>query len=271
MQDGETVSLGDKTIEFVYTPWVHWPETMSAYLQEDKIVFSCDFFGSHLATSELFVTEEARVYQSAKRYFAEIMMPFKVMARKNLERLAALELDFIAPSHGPIYSRPQFILDAHRRWLDEKPENLVVLPYISMHHSTKLMVDYLVSALVERDVRVQQFDLTEGDIGQLAMYLVDGATIVVGSPAVLGGPHPKAAYAALLANALRPKARFLSVIGSYGWGSKMVETLSGLVSSLKVEVIEPVLAKGLPREETYRSLDILAESIAQKHRELGLE
>ena len=85
VNDGETVSLGDKTLKFVHTPWVHWPETMVTYLEEDRILFSCDFFGSHIATTDLFVSDEGRVYEAAKRYYAEIMMPFRNVIGKNLE------------------------------------------------------------------------------------------------------------------------------------------------------------------------------------------
>ena len=99
------------------------------------------------------------------------------------------------------------------------------------------------------------------------MALVDAATVVVGAPTVLGGPHPLAAYATLLANALRPKAKFLSIIGSYGWGGKTVETLAGMIPNLKVEVLEPVLCKGLPSETDFKALDRLAGKIAQKHKD----
>jgi flavorubredoxin len=270
VSDGETISLGDKTLKFIYTPWVHWPETMVAYLEEDKILFSCDFFGSHIATTNLFVSDEARVYEAAKRYYAEIMMPFRTIIKKNLEKLAAIEMDIIAPSHGPIYPRPAFILDAHKDWIEGPSKNLVVLPYISMHNSTKQMVDFLVSSLVEKGIAVEQFNLTVTDIGKLAMALVDAGTIVIGTPTVLAGPHPNAVNAAFLTNALRPKARFLSIIGSYGWGGKTVEILTGMLSNLKAEVIEPVLVKGLPSESDFKALENLAETIATKHKEAGL-
>jgi len=132
------------------------------------------------------------------------------------------------------------------------------------------MVDYLASALVKNSVRVELFNLTVADIGKLAMALVDAATIVVGTPTVLAGPHPLAAYAAFLANALRPTVKFLSIIGSYGWGGKTVETLAGMIPNLKVQVLEPVLCKGLPSPDDFIALDRLAESIAKKHSELNL-
>ncbi len=269
VKDKETLSLGDKTLEFIYTPWVHWPETMTTYLREEKILFSCDFFGSHLAATDLFVTDEEQVYEAAKRYYAEIMMPFRTNIQKNLERIKEYAIDIIAPSHGPMHNRPEFILSAYHSWAFEEPKNIVVLPYISMHGSTREMVEYLVEALTKRGVTVKQFDLTATDIGKLAMALVDAATVVIGTPTVLAGPHPNVAYATFLANALRPKLRFVSVIGSYGWGGKAVEQLAAMIPNLKVEILDPVLSKGFPKETEFKALDKLADTIAQKHKEHG--
>jgi len=271
VKDGETLSLGDKTLQFNHTPWVHWPETMVTYLNEDRILFSCDFFGSHIATADLFVTDQGRVYEAAKRYFAEIMMPFRSMIEKNIEKLAGYDIQMIAPSHGQIHDRPSWIMEAYRDWVTGTPKNLVVIPYVSMHGSTREMVNHLAAALVENGVRVELFPLPVTDIGKLAMALVDAATIVVGTPTVLAGPHPLAAYATFLANALKPRVKFLSIVGSYGWGGKTVETLAGMIPNLKVEVIEPVLCKGLPSKTDLGSLDGMAGAIAEKHRENGYQ
>jgi len=265
VDDGATLSLGDRTLEFVHAPWVHWPETMLTYLREDKILFPGDFFGSHLATTDLYVSDEGRVYEAAKRYYAEIMMPFRKIIQKNLEKVQGYEISLIGPSHGPMYDRPEFILEAYRDWVFSDPKNIVVLPYISMHGTTRVMVDYLVDALVEKGVTVQQFNLAVTDIGKLAMALVDAATIVIGSPTVLTGAHPNVVYAAYLANALRPKVKFVSIIGSYGWGGKMVKQLAGMISNLKVEILDPVVVKGYPRDEDFAALDKLATIIAEKH------
>ena len=269
VEDGESLSLGNKTLKFLHTPWVHWPETMVTFLQEDNILFSCDFFGSHLATTDLYVTDEARVYEAAKRYYAEIMMPFRKIMRKNLEKVEEHEIDLIAPSHGPLYDQPSFIIDAYRDWVSENPKNVVVLPYVSMHGSTEKMVTYLVSALAERGVTVHQFNLAATDIGKLAIALVDAATIVIGTPTVHVGPHPNVFYAAYLANALRPKLKFASIIGSYGWSSKAVEQIAGLIPNLKVEMLDPVLCRGFPKEADFKALDDLAAAIAEKHQEHG--
>lgn len=267
IEDGETLSLGDKTLKFIFTPWVHWPETMVTFLEEDKILFSCNFFGSHIASSDLFVTDQGRVYEAAKRYFAEIMMPFRSIIKKNMEKLAPYDIEMIAPGHGQIFSDSSFILDAYKKWTEGAPGNTVVIPYVSMHESTRLMVEHLVAALVDKGVRVEQFNLAVTDIGKLAMALMDAATIVVGTPTILSGPHPYAAYAAFLANALRPNTKFLSVVGSYGWGGKTVDTLAGMIPNLKVEVIDPVLCKGVPTASVFNALDDLAGAIARKHKE----
>jgi flavorubredoxin len=269
VSDGETLSLGDKTLEFIHASWVHWPETMLTYLREDKILFPCDLFGSHLATTDLYVADEGQVYEAAKRYFAEIMMPFRTSIEKHLEKLNSYKIDIIAPSHGPMYDKPSFILEAYRSWVFGPPKNIVVLPYISMHGSTQKMVEYFVGALVDRGVTVKQFNLAATDIGKLAMTLVDAPTMVIGTPTVLVGPHPNVAYAAFLANALRPRLQFISIIGSYGWGSKAVEQLTGMIPNLKAEVLDPVIIKGFPREEDFKALDNLASTIAEKHKERG--
>ncbi len=270
VEDGETVSLGNKTLRFLYIPWVHWPETIGAYLEEDNILFPCDFFGSHLATSNLFVEDKPRVYEAAKRYYAEIMMPFRLPIRKNLEKISDLEIDMIATSHGPIYDEPEFIIDAYKDWVSDDVKNEVLVPYISMHDSTRSMVDYFVDTLAEKGMKPIPFNLTVTDIGRLAVSMVDAATMVIGSPTVLGGAHPKVAYAAYLANALRPKTKFLSIIGSFGWGSRMIEQLKEMVPHLRVDLIEPVQIKGLPEPEEYAKLDDLADKIAEKHKEIGI-
>jgi len=270
IEDGQTLSLGDKTLKFVFIPWVHWPETFGTYLAEDKIFFPCDFFGSHLATTSLFVEDEPMVYECAKRYYAEIMMPFRAPIKNNLKKMEQLQIEIIAPSHGPVYQRPKFIIDAYKDWVSDEVKNEVVLAYVSMHDSTREMAEHFVDALAQRGIKVRQFNLVGVDIGELAMALVDAATVVIGSPTFLVGPHPAAAYAAMLTNALRPKTRFFSIIGSFAWAGKMVEQLTGMLSNLKVEVMEPVVAKGLARDEDFDALDKLADNIAAKHREIGI-
>ena len=260
----DTISLGDKTLEFIDTPWVHWPETISTYLKEKNILFSCDFFGSHLATSDLYVRDEKEVYRAAKRYYAEIMMPFRKVIKSNLVKVDNYNIDIIAPSHGPIYDKPEFILDAYKEWTSDETKPEVVVPYVSMHGSTEDMINYFINRLIEKDIKVKPFNMAKMDLGELAISLVDTSTIVLGSPTVLTGPHPLAVYVSYLANALRPKAKYASIIGSYGWAGNMVDDVVGMLDKLDVELLEPVVSKGKATEEDYNEIDRLVEEIEEK-------
>ncbi len=269
VNDRETISLGNRILEFIHAPWVHWPETMLTYLKEERTLFSCDLFGSHLAATGLYVTDERQIYESAKRYYAEIMMPYRTNIQRHLERLKEYDIVTIAPSHGPVYDKPEFILKAYRSWVFDAPKNMVVLPYISMHGSVRRMVEHFGEALDKKGVTVKQFDLTVTDLGKLAIALVDAATIVIGTPTMLAGVPPTVAYAAFLANALRPKLKFAAVIGSYSWGGRAVEQLIGLIPNLKLDILGTVIARGFPKEADFKALDDLAETIAGKHKEQG--
>ena len=268
-KDGESIPLGGRSLQFISAPWVHWPDTMFTYIPEERILFTCDFLGSHLASSHLFASDEADLYLPAKKYYAGIMMPFRSSVKRHLERIEKLDVDIIAPSHGPLQDRPGLILDAYRDWASERVKNEVVLAYVSMHGSTRIMADYLGEALISRGVAVRRFDLTDYDLGDLAQSLVDAATIVIGTPTILAGAHPLALYAATLANSLRPKTRYASVIGSFGWGGKMLEQITESLSSLKVEFLDPVVARGMPKEDDFAALDRLADEIAALHQKLA--
>ncbi len=265
VEDGETLDLGGKTLRFMHMPWVHWPETMVTYLPENHMLFSCDFFGSHLAMSDIFAGNDPYVFEAAKRYYAEIMMPFRKQIRDHLKKVRELACTCITPSHGPIHDQPEGIMAAYEDWVSDRVSNRVVIPYISMHGSTEAMVNYLVAALAERGVTVQKFELSTTDIGKLAMSLVDAATIVIGTPTVHVGPHPSVFSATHLANALRPKLKYAAIIGSYGWGTKAAEQISGLIPNLKVEVLGTVLCKGFPRADAFAALETLADAIKAKH------
>ncbi|OXU15067.1 FprA family A-type flavoprotein [Sedimentisphaera salicampi] len=270
IEEWETLSLGDKTLQFFFIPWVHWPETMAAYLQEDKVLFPCDMFGSHYATSEMFAKSDAYQLELIKSYYAEIMMPYKKVIVKNLEKIDQLDIDMIAASHGPIYDDPQFPINAYKDWVSDKVTNHVVIPYISMHHSTRIMVEHLIDELTERGIHARPYNLIGCDISQLASSLVDSATVVLAGPQILAGPHPALANAAFLANMLKPKTKFVSIMGSYGWGGKMVEKLKAAIPNIKAELIEPLMIKGMPREDDLQLINEFADKILEKHRSEGL-
>ena len=265
--DKEEISLGDKTLRFILAPGVHWPDTMFTYIVEDNLLCTCDFLGAHYTFSDVFAPESDELYRSAKRYYAEIMMPFRAMCKKYTKMIKEeIKPEMILPSHGPVYKNPAFILDAYEDWACDDGKNLVLLPFVSMYGSTEEMIDYLEKGLNSKGIQTMKFDIVEGDLGDLAMGLVDAETLVLGSSMVLAGPHPMAANIAYLAGVLRPKAKFASFVGSYGWGGNLFGKLGEMLGNLKLDVIEPVLVKGKPKAEDFAKLDTLINEIYEKHR-----
>lgn len=267
IKSGDTLQLGDLSLEFIPAPWVHWPETMLTYCPEKEILFSCDLFGSHYATSDLYATDMAREELLAKRYYGEIMMPFRSNIVTYLGMLKEKNISTIAPSHGPLIKPADSIMDLYREWTGDQVKNTVLIPYVSMHGSTSRMVRILADLLIERGIGVRPFNVSQADSGALAMELVDAATVVFAAPTVLFGPHPGMVSVAYIANLLRPKTRYASVIGSYGWGGKTVETLKSFIPHIRAELIEPVYIQGAPGEKTRTELIKLADTIAAKHRD----
>ena len=266
IEDGETLSLGDRTLRFIVTPWVHWPDTMVTYLEEERILFTCDFFGSHLATSDIMEVPEGFL-REAKRYYAHIMMPFSQMVTSNLRKISDLDISLIAPSHGPLVSIPDLIIDAYTKWTSGGSKT--VIAYTTMHRSTEIMVERLTEKLMELDVSVRPINVAESDTGEFLTELVDALVLVVASPTVLTRPHPAVASALYLVNALRPPLKHIALMGSYGWGTLIESEVKGLLSNLNVKYIEPVLVKGLPREEDLQRIDELAIQIKEIGGELN--
>ncbi len=270
INDGEQLSLGDKTLQFIFAPNVHWPDTMFTHIIEDNIIFTCDFLGAHYVFDDVFAKPSEELTHSAKRYYAEIMMPFRMLCKKYTKLIQEMGVDIICPSHGPIYNNPSDILDLYADWTKDEGKNLVLLPYVSMYGSTKEMIDYLSEKLGEKHIKTLKYDIVRGDLGDLAMGLVDATTMILGTSMVLAGPHPASVNIAYLAGVLRPKLRIASFVGSYGWAGKLFEPLAECLSKLKLDIIEPIQIKGKLTEGDYKKLDNMVNSIYDKHKALGL-
>ncbi|BAL81367.1 FprA family A-type flavoprotein [Caldisericum exile] len=270
IKDYDKLSLGNKTLTFIFTPWVHWPETMSTYLQEDKILFTCDFFGSHYATSELYAKNSEIVLEGAKRYYAEIMMPFRNFIKSNINKIEKFDFEIIAPSHGPMWNDPKFIINAYLDWISPVVKNEVVVLYTSMHGSTKVIVDELYNRLVENGIKVTPFNLVSADLGEIAISLVDAATIIFAFPTVLTGPHPLGASITYFVNAIKPKTKFASFITSYGWGGMTIKWVKEHIGNLKVEMLGELEFKGLPKKEDIEKVNEIVMRIVEAHKSIGI-
>lgn len=264
IKHNEELSLGDKTLRFLMAPGVHWPDTMFTYIVEDNLLCTCDFLGAHYTFDEIFANDSIQLEHSAKRYYAEIMMPFRKMCQKYTKQVKEINPEMILPSHGPIYKNPKFILDLYEDWTSDEAKNFILIPYVSMYGSVTEMVDYLGEKFENAGIKVIKHDVVTDDLGDLAMALVDAKAIILGGSMVLASPHPAIANATYLANLLNPKAKYASIVGSYGWGGDLVDKLTSMISNLKVEVIEPILVKGKAKSDTYEKLDIMAKTFIEK-------
>lgn len=272
VKDLDVLNLGGRTLRFHITPWIHWPETMMTFLVEDSVLFPCDLFGTHLAPTDIMDDSGSQNIEQMKRYYAQIMMPYRSQSAKHYQLAKSLNPRMICPSHGPIHTRPEQTFALYEDWTSDNVKNEVLLPYVSTHGATARMAQYLIERLCAKKIAVKAYDLAVADLGMIAADMLDAATIAIGTGCVLVGPHPLAGYAAMLTNALRPKAKFATVFGSFGWGAKqkVPEVILSLLPNLKLEVLPPVMCKGAALSGTLQELDSLADIIANKHKSLGI-
>ncbi len=263
VKDKDTIDLGGKTLQFIEAPMLHWPETMFTYLQEDKILFPCDFFGEHNATG-IYADEVEDLLTDAQRYFGEIMMPFRAMAQRAIDKLKDFDVKVIAPSHGPIHRNPDLILNAYKKWAAGETKQKAIIVYASMWQSTEKMLQPLIQTLLANGVEVAVYNLAVSDIGNVAKDLVDSRAIVLGTPTVLGGMHPLAVYATYLVKALRPPTKYGVVLSSYGWGAGALKQAQEMLEPTKLEVVGALEIVGPPKEKDLEQITEISKRLAEK-------
>jgi len=268
VKDGDTLDLGGKTLRFIDAPWLHWPETMFTYCVEDKVLFPCDFFGAHLAKSRIYDDEVGDiVLPEAKRYYAEIMMPFPVAIQRALDKVKNLDLKMIAPSHGPIYRNPKRILDAYEKWARGTLLQKAVVIYVTMWGATENLEKAIVESISAEGIETVPYNLLVADISHVMRDLVDASAIVIGAPTVLNGAHPLAIMATEIIRALKPRAKLAAVFGSYGWGRGAVKMITERLQQSGFEIIETQEVRGPPRKEDLEKAATLGKHVAQRIKE----
>ncbi len=263
VKDNDTLELGSKTLQFIEAPMVHWPETMFTYLQQDKLLFPCDFLGLHTAYG--FYDDEVEELESfAQRYFSEIMMPYRSLGLRAMEKIKNLDIEMIAPSHGPIYKNPEKILGHYWRWTKGETKEKVIVVYVSMWKSTEKMVNQMVEVLLQNGIEVSLYNLTNADLGDVAKDLVDARAIVFGTPTVLGKMHPLAVYAAHLVKALKPPLKLGVVLTSYGWGKGALAHAVEVLGPTGLEVVGSMEVNGPPKEKDLDDVKLIGEELARR-------
>ncbi|KXB06382.1 metallo-beta-lactamase [candidate division MSBL1 archaeon SCGC-AAA382F02] len=265
VRNQETIDLGDKTLRFMRAQFVHWPETMMSFYEEEKILFPCDLFGCHLA-SEKFYDEEFgdELIDYAKAYYGEIMMPFSKMVRQALSKIENLEIGMIAPSHGPIYKNPETILEPYKKWSNGEVEKKVLIPYVSMWGSTEKMVETLAETIASEGVEVVTLDTATSNLEELARQIVDSSGIIIGTPTVLGGTHPRIQHIAYLTKKLNPPTKYLGIVESHGWSGGAVSQISEMLGKMDAEVVETIDVLGSPDEDNLEDIVEFGKEFANR-------
>lgn len=221
----ETLSLGKRTLKFVPTPMLHWPDNMVTYCPEEKILFSNDAFGQHYASSRRFDDEEPLeiILEEAKNYYGNIIMPYGKQAQGACEIVCGLDIEMIAPSHGVIWRKNiQIIFDAYKLWSENNPQTGAIVVFDSMWHSTEVMAKTIVEAFADKNIPVKLYDLKVNHISEIVPELLTSKYIAVGSPTLNNTIMPTVAAFLCYLKGLSPKNRKAFAFGSYGWGGQSI-------------------------------------------------
>ena len=241
----ETFSLGKRTLVFLETRMLHWPDSMFTYLKEDKILFSSDAFGQHYAGQEKFddVIGDA-IMPHAKKYFANILLLYSPLILKLVEKVSdlGLEIDVICPDHGILWRKePQKIVDAYVKWSRQKPEKKAVVVYDSMWGSTEIMAHMIVSGLAEAGVKTQPMHLRKWHRSEIMTEVLDAKAIIAGSPTMNNGLFPTLGDFLTYMKGLKPKNKIAAAFGSYGWSGEAVSLIHQEFEKMKFEIVDPGL------------------------------
>ena len=251
--DGETVSLGRRSLRFIETPMVHWPESMFTYVPEERLLFSMDAFGQHYATSERFDDEVdlAALMQEAKTYYANIVMPFGKPVLACLQRVAGVEIDTIAPSHGLIWRRHGAeIVAAYRDWANHRAKPKVLVIYDTMWESTAAMAQAILAGATQPGVHTQLIPIRRSNLTRIASEVLDAAAVAFGSSTLNRGMMPMAAAALCYLEGLRPLGKAALAFGSYGWGRGGPEAVDQALRRMEWDIVrEPIRAHYRPTPE----------------------
>lgn len=256
---GDTLDIGKRTLSFVPTPMLHWPDNMVTYCPEDKILFSNDAFGQHYASSGRFDDEEQLedILVQARLYYANILMPFTVQAQKACEIVAGLEMDLIAPSHGIIWrSHINKILECYNYWSANETENEAVIVFDSMWHSTEKMATVILEAFTDKGVKAKFFDLKYCHNSDIVSEVLTARYIAVGSPTLNNNMLPSVASFLTYLKGLAPKGnRKAFAFGSYGWGGQSIEQVEKILEECGFEIVIPkIRLQYIPSETQLKEL-----------------
>lgn len=260
VKTGDTLCIGERTLSFVTTPMVHWPDNMVTYSDVDKILFSNDAFGQHFATTKRFDDENdmCEVMKQAKKYYANIVWPYGMQAGRALAAVKDLELKMIAPSHGCIWrSHIDEIIAKYEEWTTYQTQEKAVVVFDSMWHSTESMAREICDAFIAEGVSAQLIDVKSTHISDIMLYMCDAKYVAVGSPTLNSNMLPTVASFLTYMRGLSPKneQRIGLAFGSYGWAPLGPKQVYAELENAKFQLPVPVVAQQwVPSEENLAEL-----------------
>lgn len=241
--NGEVLSLGKRTLTFLETRMLHWPDSMFTYLKEDKILFSSDAFGQHYAGHEKFDDQIGdSIMPHAKKYFANILLLYSPLILKLLESVTelGLEIDMICPDHGIIWRKdPAIIINAYAKWSSQKPEKKAVVVYDTMWHSTETMAEAIVHGIVDEGVIASPIHIRSSHRSEIMTEVLDAAAVIVGSPTLNNQLFPTVSDFLTYMKGLKPKNKIGAAFGSYGWSGESVKLINQELEVMKFDIIDP--------------------------------
>ena len=241
--NGEELSLGNRTLKFLETRMIHWPDSMFTYLMEDQILFSSDGFGQHYAGPEKFDDQIGdEIMYHAKKYFANILLLYSTHIQKLLDKVLDLGLEFkmICPDHGVIWRKdPSKIVDAYVRWCRQEPKKKAVVVYDTMWHSTEKMANAIASGINREGVPAKPLHLRKWHRSEIMTEVFDAKAIVFGSPTLNNQLYPSLADIFTYMKGLKPLNKIGAAFGSYGWSGEAVKMINKELEAMKFDIIDP--------------------------------
>ncbi len=264
MKTGDRLELGKRNIDFILTPMVHWPDNMVGYMPEEKILFSNDSFGQHIASSERFDDQMSIdiIMEEAKKYYANIVMSYGMQVSKELKDASGLDIEIIAPSHGIIFRKHvKEIIENYVNWSSNKVKKKALIVYDTMWTSTKKMAYSIQEAFEEKGYLTSMKGLQENHISDIITEVLESEYICVGSPTLNNNMLPTVASFLTYLKGLSPKERKAIAFGSYGWGGQSIGQVEAELKLAKFDIIASFKEKYVPSKE---KLDDIKKVIKEK-------
>ncbi|MBN1327390.1 MAG: FprA family A-type flavoprotein [Candidatus Cloacimonetes bacterium] len=257
VKTGEVLNLGKRKLQFIQTPMVHWPDNMVSYCPEEKILFSNDAFGQHIASTERFDGEIPLgiILEEAKKYYANIVLPYSRQVIKALEALDGIPLDYICPSHGLIWhNRIPEILSEYQKWSANQVENKAVIVYDTMWKSTEKMAYAIQDVFEEKGIMTGMYQLQHNHISDIMTEILNSKYICVGSPTLNNNILPNVAAFLTYLKGLAPSGRIGLAFGSYGWGGQSIGIVDTILKECGFDLLESIKAQYVPDEDKLKAI-----------------